>query len=497
MSINYLINQLLSYGLKNHLIEEHDVIYCANKLIDILKVKTFELEETEDIEIHVLLEQLCDYAYENGIIDSNDVTTYDLFDTLLMDVIMPRPSEVLNKFKALFEKDKSSATDYYYDLAIKSNYIRMDRINKNICFKYDSEYGLLDITINLSKPEKDPKMIALAKSMPSSGYPKCLLCYENMGFAGHLNHPARQNHRIMPLVLDGEDYFMQYSPYVYYNEHTIVFNKEHKPMAINREAFSKLLDFVRQYDHYFLGSNADLPIVGGSILSHDHFQGGRYVFPMFETNVLRSYTVKNFENIKVDYINWPLDTLCLRGTNKEEIVELCDKVLATWKGYSSPGVEVYSHTNLIPHNTITPIMRYVNGTYEAYLVLRNNRTNDLYPEGIFHPNASLHHIKKENIGLIEVMGLAVLPKRLKEEMDLLKKVILGNLGMDQLDVEPLLKHKEWALKLIAKHAFTIDNIDQIINDEIGEVFKKVLEDCGVFKFGDKLAEMDKFVKAIK
>ena len=496
MSVNYLINQLLNYGLKNNLIEEHDVIYCANRLIDILKVKTFELEETNDIEINDLLVKLCDYAYEQGILNSNDITTYDLFDTLLMDVIMPRPSEVLNKFNSKFIKNKEEATNYFYDLAIKSNYIRMDRINKNICFKHNCEYGTLDITINLSKPEKDPKMIALAKTIKSTGYPKCLLCYENMGFAGHLNHPARQNHRIIPLVLDNENYFIQYSPYVYYNEHSIVFNKEHKPMVIDKAAFSKLLDFVRQYDHYFIGSNADLPIVGGSILAHDHFQGGKYNFTMFDAKIISDYKLEKYPNVDIEYINWPLDTLRIKGTNKEELANLAELILNKWINYSRPEIEVLSFTGETRHNTITPIVRNNKGVYEMYLVLRNNRTNDKYPDGIYHPKQSLHHIKKENIGLIEVMGLAVLPKRLKEEMDLLKKVLLGISPKEELNNEPLLKHKEWAEEVFVKYELNENNINEIVNYEIGEVFKQVLLDCGVFKFGNKKEEMDLFVKYI-
>jgi UDPglucose--hexose-1-phosphate uridylyltransferase len=493
MSINYLINQLVKYGVKEGLIDEYDMIYCANRLIDIFNLNTFEFEETEDIAIHELLEKMCDYAFENKIIDSNDVTVYDLFDTKLMDVLMPTPSTVKEKFYSKFNVDKVAATNYFYDLAIKSNYIRMDRINKNICFKHDSDFGLLDITINLSKPEKDPKLIALAKSMPSAGYPKCALCYENMGFAGNLNQAARQNHRILPIKLDNEDYFFQYSPYVYYNEHTIVFNKKHTPMVINKEIFSKLLDFVRQIPHYFVGSNADLPIVGGSILSHDHFQGGNYEFPMFTTNVLKSYEINGYKNVKFDYINWPLDTICLSGENKEEIVSLADKILISWKQYSHEEINVYSHTNDTPHNTITPIARNNNGKYELYLVLRNNKTTEEHPEGLFHPYRDLHHIKKENIGLIEVMGLAVLPKRLKEEMDLLKNVLLNNGNFEE---EILLKHKEWALMLKEKYHFTKENIDQLIEYEIGEVFKQVLQACGVFKFSDRISAMDRFVNTL-
>ena len=493
MSINYLINQLVSYGVKNGLIEEYDMIYCANKLIDIFNLNTFEFEETEEIEIHTLLEKMCDYAYQNKIVDGNDVTVYDLFDTKLMDTLMPTPSTVKNTFYKLFETDKKAATNYYYDLAIKSNYIRMDRINKNICFKHECEYGILDITINLSKPEKDPKLIALAKTMPSAGYPKCALCYENMGFAGNLNQAARQNHRIMPINLDGEEYFFQYSPYVYYNEHTIVFNKKHTPMAIDKPCFSHLLDFVRQVPHYFVGSNADLPIVGGSILSHDHFQGGNYIFPMFETSVLSSYKVNGYDEVEVEYIKWPLDTIRLSGTNKEEIVQLSDHILQTWINYSDENIEIYSHTNGIRHNTITPIARNNNGKYEMYLVLRNNRTTEEHPDGLFHPYQELHHIKKENIGLIEVMGLAVLPKRLKEEMDLLKKELLTTNNFDSC---LLLKHKEWALSLKEKYEFNSQNIDQLINYEIGEVFKEVLNSCGVFKFGNKLEAMDRFIKIL-
>ena len=497
MSINYLINQLLNYGVKNNLIDEHDVIYCANKLIDILKVKTFELEKTNDIEINDLLVKLCDYAYEHGIIENNDVTTYDLFDTLLMDVIMPRPSEVLRKFTYKFINNKEEATDYFYDLAIKSNYIRMDRINKNICFKHDCEYGTLDITINLSKPEKDPKMIALAKSIPSTGYPKCLLCYENMGYAGNLNHPARQNHRIIPLVLENENYFIQYSPYVYYNEHSIVFNKEHKPMVIDKNTFAKLLDFVRQYDHYFIGSNADLPIVGGSILTHDHFQGGKYNFTMFDASVLKRYVINNYPNIDVEYIKWPLDTIRIKGKNKTELTNLANTILNKWKVYSRPEIKLLSHSGDVRHNTITPIVRNNKGVYEMYLVLRNNRTTEQYPDGLFHPNKSLHHIKKENIGLIEVMGLAVLPKRLKEEMDLLKKVLLEAECKDDLNIEPIMKHMDWVKDKLSKYSFITENIDEIINYEIGEVFKEVLLDCGVFKFGNKLEEMDLFIDTLK
>ena len=417
------------------------MIYCANKLIDIFNLNTFEFEETEEIEIHTLLEKMCDYAYQNKIVDGNDVTVYDLFDTKLMDTLMPTPSTVKNTFYKLFETDKKSATNYYYDLAIKSNYIRMDRINKNICFKHNCEYGTLDITINLSKPEKDPKMIALAKSIPSTGYPKCLLCYENMGFAGHLNHPARQNHRIIPLVLDDEDYFIQYSPYVYYNEHCIVFKDEHEPMLISQKTFDRLLDFVDIFPHYFLGSNAGLPIVGGSILTHDHYQGGNYEFPMAKCPITVPATFKGYEDISAGIVSWPLSTIRIAGDSKQRVSDLATKILECWKEHTDEENEILAYTDQ-PHNAITPIARRKGEKFEMDLILRNNRTSDEHPLGIFHAHSEYHHIKKENIGLIEAMGLAVLPARLATE--------LGELT------------------------------DEVKSD-IGEVFTKILENCGVYK----------------
>lgn len=494
---NYLINQLLNYSLTHHLIEELDTIYCANQLIDLLKLPSFEQMEVKNIDIYTLLDQICEYAFEVHIIESLDVTTTDLFQARVMNLVLPRPSEVERVFSYKYAQNKKEATDYFYELSIFSNYIRKNRIQKNIGFPYECEYGTFEITINLSKPEKDPKSIALAKKFPTMTYPKCAICYENMGYAGNVKQEARQNLRFIPVRLDQEAYYFQYSPYAYYKEHAIIFNRKHIPMKMDRSTISKLLSFVDQFDHYFIGSNADLPIVGGSILSHDHFQAGRYDFPMFLAKVRKSYCISGYEGITVDYLHWPLDTLCLKGDHKEQILNLSDDILKRWMDYDNPLLELHAKTQEIRHNTITPIVRKVNKEYQIYLTLRNNGTSSKFPDGIFHPNASLHHIKKENIGLIEVMGLAVLPRRLKEEMTLLKEVLLKKESKEKLSIEPLWKHKVWVTGLQTKYQFTPKNIDEILNVEIGECFKQVLEDCSVFKFGDKTKEMDKFLSKIK
>lgn len=493
ISGNYLINQLIDYALDVHLIEKIDSIYCANQFIDLFKLSSFEFVDTKKIDIYTLLERLCEYAFQHNIIESYDITTLDLFQTRIMNIITPRPSEVTKEFFKRYAINKTEATNYFYKLSIDCNYIRRNRILKNICYPHTTEYGTLDITINLSKPEKDPKCIALAKSVLDTGYPKCAICYENMGFVGNLKQEARQNLRIIPILLNNEEYYFQYSPYAYYNEHAIIFNYKHIPMKIDKNTVLKLLQFVDQFDHYFIGSNADLPIVGGSILSHDHFQAGNYIFPMFKAKILKSYFLPGFEEIRIDYIHWPLDTLCLKGVNKKRILDLVELILKKWNSYSKPAIELYAYTNTTSHNTITPIVRKIDGEYQVYLSLRNNRTNKEFPDGIFHPKTTLHHIKKENIGLIEVMGLAVLPKRLKDEMSLLKKVLLKKVTLDNLNEEPLLKHKPWTEKLQTKYMFTEENIDYILNDEIGECFKEVLEDCSVFKYGDKIKEMDEFL----
>ncbi|MDE7264582.1 MAG: UDP-glucose--hexose-1-phosphate uridylyltransferase [Anaeroplasmataceae bacterium] len=494
--VNYLINQLLNYALRTRLIEELDIIYCANCLIELFQLTSYKALKTEDGDIYSVLDQLSDYAYKNKIITSNDVTTYDLFQTKIMGMLLPKPSIISKEFFKLFSLNKIEATQYFYNLAVSSNYIRMNRITRNIHFKYPCEYGILDITINLSKPEKDPKMIALEKSLPSYGYPKCAICYENVGFCGNIKQDARQNLRVIPLTLDNENYFLQYSPYSYFNEHAIIFNQKHIPMKVDKKTFSKLLDFVSQFDHYFVGSNADLPIVGGSILSHDHFQGGRYTFPMFMSNKIKVYSLKDYENVKLEYLNWPVDTLCLKGKDKESILDLADKILQGWISYHNEAIKIISHTQEVRHNTITPIARKIEEEFQLYLSLRNNKTTPDFPEGIFHPNSMLHHIKKENIGLIEVMGLAVLPKRLQAELDSLKDVFLQKASKEMLNEEPLRKHKDWSLLLMNKYKFTEENIQFILENEVGEIFKKVLEDCGVFKFGHRLSEMDKFIYSL-
>ena len=423
--INHEINRLLNFGLQQGLIHEEDKTYASNMLLGLLKVDEFELEEINETlaTSTPILENILDYAVSKNMIEDT-VTERDLLDTNIMNCLMPRPSEVIGTFKKIYEESPEKATDYYYNLSIASNYIRKDRIDKNMVWKAPTEYGDLDITVNLSKPEKDPKEIAKAKSFKSTSYPKCLLCRENEGFYGHMNHPARQTHRIIPMNLGSEKYFMQYSPYTYYNEHCIIFNSEHIPMKINRKAFANLLNFVDVLPHYFAGSNADLPIVGGSILSHDHYQGGRYTFAMEQAPVEKTYTVNGYEGITVGRVKWPMSVIRISGNNKEKLVDLGEHILNLWREYSDESVDILCRTNDEPHNTITPIARKRNGKYELDLVLRNNRTSDEYPLGIFHPHNEVHHIKKENIGLIEVMGLAVLPARLKEELKLLKDALI-------------------------------------------------------------------------
>ena len=430
-----------------------------------------KLETANDI-----IENILSYAVKKGLVEDS-VVFKDLFDTKLMNCIMPRPSEVINQFNNLKEVSSKDATDYFYDLSVASNYIRKNRTDKNIRFKKFYKYGDIEITINLSKPEKDPKAIALAKNQKSSNYPKCLLCKENVGFAGNVNHPARQNHRIIPLKLNGDNYYFQYSPYVYYNEHCIIFNKEHKPMVVNKETFEHLLSFVEQFPHYLLGSNADLPIVGGSILSHDHYQGGNYEFPMDGAKVFKTITHRD---IQIDFLQWPLSTVRLISKNKEHIIHLSEHILNKWINYSNEDIDIISHTEGTRHNTITPIARKVGDTYELDLTLRNNITTEEHPLGVYHPHAEYHHIKKENIGLIEVMGLAVLPARLKGEMELLEEYILE--GKDISSNEQIEKHAEWVKKFLPKYPeITKENIHGILQKEIGIVFTHVLEDAGVYK----------------
>ena len=396
---------------------------------------------------------------------------------------MPRPSEVVQTFYHHYVHSPQKATQYFYNLSIDSHYIRKDRTDQNIRFQKYYKYGLMDITINLSKPEKDPKDIAKAKLIKTSGYPKCLLCKENVGFSGDFNRPARQNHRIIPLKLNGQDYYFQYSPYVYYNEHCIIFNKEHIPMVINENTFQHLLAFVEQFPHYMLGSNADLPIVGGSILTHDHFQGGCYEFPMDNADVIQTLTSESFPQSKIEILKWPLSTIRITSSNPQEIIDFASRTLKAWKHYSNPALDILSHTDDIPHNTITPIARMKNQQYQMDLVLRNNRTSQEYPDGIFHPHASLHHIKKENIGLIEVMGLAVLPARLKNELELLKDCLLQKKQIS--DYPELQKHELWYNEIKEQYPIQEDTVDDVLKTALTVKFVEVLEDAGVFKMNDE------------
>lgn len=493
------IDRLVSYGLKTGLIEEEDRIYTVNRLLELLGLEDYEPTgtEAEVSELEDILKNLLDYACEKGIVPENSVVYRDLFDTKLMSVFISKPSDVTRKFFDIYEKSPVEATDYYYKLSCDSDYIRRYRIARDMKWKSATEYGELDITINLSKPEKDPKAIAAAKNAKQTGYPKCLLCAENVGYSGRINHPARQNHRIIPLTINGEPWAMQYSPYVYYNEHCILLNTKHVPMKIDKAAFCKLFDFVKLFPHYFIGSNADLPIVGGSILAHEHFQGGHYTFAMATAPVERRYTVKGFEDVEVGRVKWPMSVIRLSGTVSDRLVELADRILTKWRAYSDEAVGIFAETDGEPHNTITPIARMNGDKYELDLVLRNNLTTEEHPLGVFHPHAKLHHIKKENIGLIEVMGLAVLPARLKSEMELLAETLISK-GVDAVrSVPELEKHADWAEEFVSRREITAENVNDVIKDEVGKVFAQVLEDAGVYKRNDDgAAAFDRFVASI-
>ena len=496
--INREINRLINFALQKGLISEEDRIYSINMLLGTLNLNEFEeenIDETLDNPTEIL-ENILDYAVSKNMIE-NSTTERDLFDTKVMNCVMPRPSEVINTFSRLYKEDPKHATDYYFDLSIASNYIRKERTDKNIVWKTSTPYGDLDITINLSKPEKDPKEIAKAKLQKASSYPKCLLCKENEGFYGNLNHPARQTHRIIPLNLNDTKWFLQYSPYTYYNEHCIVLNSEHIPMKINRTTFENLLGFVEQFPHYFVGSNADLPIVGGSILSHDHYQGGRYTFAMENALLEKSYVIPGYEKVTVGRLKWPMSVVRLVSDNKDDLLNLADHILSTWRKYSDATVDILSNTNNEPHNTITPIARYKNNKYELDLVLRNNRTSEKYPLGLFHPHEEVHHIKKENIGLIEVMGLAVLPARLKNELNIIKNALLDG-EKDISTNEIVSKHAKWYNYIINKYSsFTEDTIMEILKEEVGLKFQEVLTHAGVFKRDEKgLEAFDKFIKTL-
>ena len=478
--INDSIKKLVTYGLEKGLIEPCDKVWAINRIIEALGIEEYDepVEQYFNVDLESTLAELLDYACENGLCEDT-VVHRDLFDTKLMGLIIPRPSEVERIFADKRSVSAEAATDWFYKFSQDTDYIRRYRISKDVRWKTQTDYGDIDITINLSKPEKDPKAIAAAKLAKQSGYPKCLLCYENVGYAGRLNSPARQNHRIIGVTIDGSEWGLQYSPYVYYNEHCILFNKKHTPMVINKSAFNKLFDFVEQYPHYFVGSNADLPIVGGSILSHEHFQGGHYEFPMAKAEVERKVIFKGYENVDAGIVKWPMSVIRLNSTDRGSLVELADKILYLWRGYTDEGAFIYAETNGEPHNTITPIARMRGGRYEMDLVLRNNIATEEHPLGVYHPHAELHHIKKENIGLIEVMGLAVLPSRLKGEMEKLSKAMIN--GDDIRADEVLAKHADWADELKKQYSFTAENAEAILKDEIGKVFAKVLEHAGVYK----------------
>ncbi len=478
------IKKLITYAMDTGLIAEPDRVYCTNRLLEALGLDEYEepQEGYKDIDLEKTLCELLDYAVQKGICEDTSVHR-DLFDTKLMGLLTPRPSEVEREFAALYESSPEQATDYFYKLSQDTDYIRRYRIKKDMRWIAPTEYGDLDITINLSKPEKDPKAIAAAKLAKQTGYPKCLLCYENVGYAGRVNSPARQNHRIISVTIDGADWGFQYSPYVYYNEHCIVFNKKHTPMVIDKSAFRKLFDFVEKFPHYFVGSNADLPIVGGSILSHEHFQGGHYTFAMAKAPVETKLSFDGFENVSAGIVKWPMSVIRLDSEDKLALIDLADRILTKWRGYTDEAAFIFAETQGEPHNTITPIARMRDGRFELDLVLRNNITTEQYPLGVYHPHQELHHIKKENIGLIEVMGLAVLPSRLKNEMALLSEALVS--GADIRADERISAHADWAQELKEKYSFTEENVSEILRKEIGIVFSKVLEHAGVYKRTDE------------
>ena len=475
------ISKLISYALHTGLIEPCETTWAVNTILDALKLDSFAGPEPRDeaVELAPVLEALLDDAHQRGVLEEDSVVYRDLFDTELMGRLTPRPAQVIERFQALYREDPKKATDWYYQFSQDTNYIRRDRIAKDMQWKAPTEYGELDITINLSKPEKDPKAIAAARNLPASAYPRCQLCAENEGYAGRVNHPARQNHRIVPITINGSPWFLQYSPYVYYNEHCICLNSVHTPMKIDRACFGKLLDFVGQFPHYFVGSNADLPIVGGSILAHDHFQGGRYTFAMEKAPVETPFAFPGFGDVRAGIVKWPMSVVRLTAADPARLIELADRILTSWRGYTDENAVIYAETGGEPHNTITPIARRRGSDYELDLVLRNNLTTEEFPLGLYHPHPELHHIKKENIGLIEVMGLAVLPARLKAELAAVADALVS--GADLRSSELTEKHADWAEAFAPRYTITRENALEIVQRETGLVFAQVLEDAGVYK----------------
>lgn len=504
MSLYQNICKLVEYGISKGLCEKEDRAYLINRYLEIFAMDAPDEDadaddvpaEASEAELAPLLGALTDAAFEKGIIPDNGITQRDIFDTGLMGVLTDRPSNVIRKFRELRGKDVQAATDWYYKFSCDTNYIRRDRVRKDRRWTVESPYGVVDISINLSKPEKDPKAIAAARTMKQTSYPKCQLCVENEGYKGRMDHPARQNLRIIPITICGQDWGFQYSPYVYYNEHCIVLNSRHVPMKIERAAFEKLLSFVEQFPHYFLGSNADLPIVGGSILTHDHFQGGHYTFAMEKAPVEKEIIIPGYEDVKAGIVHWPLSVIRISSADKARVIDLADHILKCWRGYTDEAAFIFAETENEPHNTITPIARMRDGRYELDLTLRNNITTEEHPLGVYHPHEKYHHIKKENIGLIEVMGLAILPARLEKEMKLLEEVLVEGKAIDTYP--ELEKHKEWAEEVRADHPeICAENVREILEKEIGEVFVHVLEDAGVYKCTDEgRAAFDRFIAVL-
>ena len=479
--IDQAIANLVRYAENTGLIAPEDRTWAINALLEVLKLDgwTETAAETPLPSLSAILDELLDDAHQRGVLEENSVVYRDLLDTALMGRLTPPPREVIARFRSLYAESPKAATDWYYAFSQNTNYIRRDRIVRDMRWKTDTPYGELDITINLSKPEKDPKAIAAARNLPASVYPRCQLCHSNEGYAGRLNHPARQNHRTIPITIDGKPWFLQYSPYVYYNEHCIVFNSEHTPMKIDRSCFRKMMDFISQFPHYFVGSNADLPIVGGSILAHDHFQGGHYTFAMERAPIDQPLSFQGFPEVRAGIVKWPMSVIRLTCADPEKLVDLADKILHAWRGYTDEAAMILAETDGVPHNTITPIARRRGSDYELDLVLRNNLTTEEHPLGLYHPHAELHHIKKENIGLIEVMGLAVLPARLKTELGEVGKRLLAG---ESLRDDPLTaSHADWAEEIARKYTLTSENVDAILQKEVGLVFSTVLEHAGVYK----------------
>ena len=498
-NLDALIYELTDYAISTSLIEKEDEAYTISRLMELFEITSIEQKRDTGADIRPIsdiLNDMCDVAADRGVIDGESIVARDLFDTKIMGVLMPRPSSVNKKFRALYKESPRLATDYFYELSINSNYIRADRIKRDLKWLCDSEYGKIEISVNLSKPEKDPKAIAASKLLPQTDYPKCTLCHENEGYAGTVTKPARQTLRQIPFTMGGEGWYLQYSPYVYYDEHCIALSEKHAPMKIERATFEKLLGFVTEFPHYFIGSNADLKIVGGSILSHDHMQGGRHTFPMELAEIQTEVDFPRYKGVKAGIVKWPMSVIRLKSRDTGALIDLADEILTAWRAYTDEAAVIYAETDGEPHNTITPIARRRGEEYELDLVLRNNLTTDEHPLGLYHPHAERHNIKKENIGLIEVMGLAVLPARLKDEMAQMKRAILS--GTDFANIDSIAKHKEWFDSFKDNYTFTAENTEDVLKAEIGNTFVEVLKDSGVYKdTEDGRAAFMRFINSIK